>query len=351
MLKVWFDALTPKQLLFFESMIERTKQQHEVLFTSRDYREATGLAAIRGLSPMYVGKHGGGNFASKLAASLTRASKLSRIVQKFSPDATVSFCSPEAARISFGLGIPHIGFCNAPHSEAVCRLSVPLLTKLLIPAHIPKRAFARYGLDSVNIEQYPAMDEFVILHNKPASSWDAAFERLMPQKKTILFRTYEAQASYVRRQTDMGSLLAAIVKGFPDCNVMVFGRYNNQIRSLKQTYGKNTLVLSNVLDSGTLLSKCDLFIGSGGTMTTEAVLRGVPSISYEAVPNLDEKYLVRKKALVYARTPARIVATARRLLSMDREIFQNNARQLLSLMRDPYDTLAACLENLDSSRM
>lgn len=351
MLKVWFDVLTPKQLLFFESMIERTKQQHEVLFTSRDYREATGLAAIRGLSPIYVGKHGGGNFASKLTASLRRANKLSKIVQKFSPDATVSFCSPEAARISFGLGIPHIGFCNAPHSEAVCRLSVPLLTKLLIPAHIPKQAFARYGLSSTNIEQYPAMDEFVILHNKPAPSWDAAFERLIPEKKTILFRTYETQASYVQHQTDMNGILTAIVKGFPDCNIMVFGRYNDQIRSLKRIHGKNTLVLDNVLDSGILLSKCDLFIGSGGTMTTEAVLRGVPSISYEAAPNPDEKYLMGKKALVSARTPTRIVTAARRLLSMDREIFQNNAHQLLSSMRDPYDTLAACLKNLDTSRM
>lgn len=350
-MKIWFDVLTPKQLLFFESLIERAGQTHKILFTSRKYREVTELARIRGLSPVYVGEHGGGGLASKLTVSLRRASMLSKVVQGFSPDVTVSFCSPEASRISFGLGVPHLGFCNAPHSEAVCRLSIPLLTRLLIPAHIPKGAFSRYGLRSANIIQYPAMDEFLILNNRPVPSWDATSIGLLPDKKTIFFRTYETQASYVKRYTNMDAILEALATNFPDCNIVVFGRYLEQTRLLKQKHSKNTTVLDDVLDSGAALSRCDLFVGSGGTMTTEAVLRGIPAISYEAVPNYDEKYLVNKKMLVRAKTPAKIVRAARLLLSIDRELFRTNAGHLLSEMNDPYDTLTVQLRAVSEGRI
>jgi len=52
-LKIWFDVLTPKQLVFFESMIKRIKKNHTVLCTSRDYNQVTQLAKIRNFN-VYV---------------------------------------------------------------------------------------------------------------------------------------------------------------------------------------------------------------------------------------------------------------------------------------------------------
>ena len=47
-MKIWFDVLTPKQVLFHESFVDRLKKKHHtVLCTTRDYREATELAKIR----------------------------------------------------------------------------------------------------------------------------------------------------------------------------------------------------------------------------------------------------------------------------------------------------------------
>ena len=59
----------------------------------------------------------------------------------------VSFCSPETARISFGLGIKHIAFSDTPHADAVMQLTVPLIQKLLIPQIIPKNEFVKYGIN------------------------------------------------------------------------------------------------------------------------------------------------------------------------------------------------------------
>ena len=74
-------------------------------------------------------------------------------------------------------------------------------------------------------------------------------------------------------------------------------------------------------------------------MTAEAVLRGVPAISYEAVPNLDEVYLVEQDLLVRARDAGGVVETATRLLDADPQPYRDNARMLLSKMEDPYSTL------------
>ena len=132
-LKIWFDILTPKQLLFFEHMIKRIKKNHTVLCTSRDYQQVTQLAKIRGQKLVIVGKHGGAKRYDKLSSSLRRSGLLSTRIKRFSPDITVSFCSPEAARVSYGLGIQHICFSDSPHATAVMKLVIPLVQKLLIP--------------------------------------------------------------------------------------------------------------------------------------------------------------------------------------------------------------------------
>ena len=50
-------------------------------------------------------------------------------------------------------------------------------------------------------------------------------------------------------------------------------------------------------DGKHLLDHTDFFIGSGGTMTAESALMGIPTISYDAVPNKVEDFLVKKQLL------------------------------------------------------
>lgn len=343
-MRIWFDVLTPKQVLFFESMIQRSERNHTVLFTTRDHREVQGLTRIRNLDPVVVGSYKGSDIAQKLDASLARASILSQIVQDFKPDMTVSFCSPEASRVSYGLGIPHIAFCDSPHAEATCRLSVPLLARLLIPDWIPKSDFVVYGFDPKYIIQYEAIDASLIIKNKPAGVWDKTTAGLHADKKTILFRTYESHASYIQNHTDMYAILQALATAMYDCNIVVLGRYESQIKDIKETCGDHTIILDEVVDSGTILAECDLFVGSGGTMTAEAALRGIPTISYEAIPNVVEYRLVKEGYITRAKNPDRIVETARRLLSQDPNDFRRRSESLVSSMKDPYDTLVEQIE-------
>src|SRR3954447_21535741 len=157
--------------MFFKPAIDILKKQNnEILCTSRNYREANELSKIKEMDLLIVGNHGGANLYNKLYESTKRILELSKIIQKYSPDLAISFSSPEASRISFGLGIDHLGFNDSPHAEAVARLSIPLLTKLFSPSIIPLSSWTKYGISSKQIIQYHGLDPVAWLRRYITSS-------------------------------------------------------------------------------------------------------------------------------------------------------------------------------------
>lgn len=337
-LRIWFDVLTPKQVVFFEPMISRLRRRHEVLCTSRRYREAAALARLRGLDMEQVGRHGGAGRAPKLEAGLSRARALARRVSEFGPDCAVSLCSPEASRVAFGLGIRHVAFSDAPHAEAVMRLSVPLVQRLLVPWFIPKSEFARYGIRPSLIRQYRAIDGAWTAARRPAGP------RLGGAGRTVLVRPAEVEASYMRGRDRAAEMAAAIAAGHPGWRVVVLARYAAQARQLRAALGRRARVVRMSYDGRALLDACDLFVGSGGTMTSEAALSGIPTISYEGSPNPTEKYLVRRGLAARERDPRRIASAAARMMG-ERARCEARAAREVSRMEDPYLALCAALRS------
>ncbi|MEM3065020.1 MAG: DUF354 domain-containing protein [Candidatus Nitrosotenuis sp.] len=331
-MRIWIDILTPKQVLFFEPMIKRLQKNNVVFCTSRDYREVKQLARLCKMKLRIVGRHGGQTKKGKLDASLDRMSGLARVIQKFRPDVAISFSSPEAARVAFGLGVRHVTFSDSPHAEAVMRLTLPLVQKLLIPWIIPKKEFTKYGIAASDITTYRAIDAALIVRSARHRTRSSSQRK----KKNILIRIEESQAAYVQQKNHTEKIIQRIVSAFPGYNVIVLPRYEAQISKLRRNFGKKLQVLDRVTLGGTLLASTDVFVGSGGTMTAEAALLGIPTISYNAVPNLVQDYLVREKLVVLQPNPDRIVATINKMLHADNKILQKRAKNLLSSMEDPY---------------
>ena len=330
--------LTPKQLLFFEPMIRKLQKNNKLLCTSRNYREVVELAKIRGMNLTFVGKHGGSDKISKLNASLTRMYLLLSIVKKFNPVLTVSFCSPEASRISFGLGVRHIAFCDSPHAEAVMRLSIPFVQRLLIPWIIPKKEFTKYGISEEKISKYKAIDASVIV--KERSKKHSKYNFLLKKKKTILIRPEESEAAYISdNENRIIKIIREITREFPNYNVVILGRYLPQISQLKREFGSNVIVMDKVVDGKSLLKFVDVFIGSGGTMTAEAALMGIPTISYDAIPNYIEQYLVKIGLVKRQEDPQKIVFLVKKILKSDNKKSRNKAKKILSSMEDPFSKL------------
>jgi len=336
-LKIWIDILTPKQLLFSEPIIEKLGEKNDILCTSRKYEEITKLAKIRNFDLVFVGKHGGGKKISKLEASIKRMEKLSRKIKVFSPDIVISFCSPEAARISFGLGIKHVAFCDSPHAEAVMRLTLPLIQKLLIPNIIQKNEFSKYGINKENIIPYKAIDAAVTIKRKINQEETLPFKD--NKRKNILIRVEEEEAAYTSKSSKIIPIIKQIVNEYSKENIVILGRYTKQIQNIQKIIGKKAKIVKMSFDGKHLLNNTDIFIGSGGTMTAESALIGIPTISYNAVPNIIEKFLVRKKLVKRETNPEKISRHIKKILESPKDVNQKRAKEITNQMENPIQKL------------
>ena len=325
-------------------MIKRIKKNNTVLCTTRNYNQVTHLAKIRGLKLIIIGKHGGSKRHDKLNASLHRAKSLSLRIKKFSPDITISFSSPEAARVSYGLGIDHICFCDSPHATAVMRLVIPLVQKLLIPWVIPKKEFTKFGINSKDIISYKAIDAAIISKRKISKNNKTISKK--NGKKVILVRVEEEYASYSTKKRPAIPIIKEIIKNFSNEEIIVMGRYTSQVRRLEQVFGKKIRVLSKVVDSKMLLKNTDVFIGSGGTMTAESALLGIPTISYNAVPNIIETYLVKKKLIIRETNPKQVINSIEKILKSSNLEIKQRTKKILNSMEDPYHILVKTMKSV-----
>ena len=106
--------------------------------------------------------------------------------------------------------------------------------------------------------------------------------------------------------------------------------------------------MSKPVNGRELLTNIDCFIGSGGTMTAESGLLGIPTISLNAVPNKIEDFLVKKRIIVRSENSNEI----------SREIYQSlnniqiikkrkeNAKKLVASFEDPYQILLKTMKSL-----
>lgn len=318
-------------------MIEELRKKHDVLCTSRSYDEVSKLAKIRNFDLISVGKHGGSEKYGKLEANTNRIKKLSLIIEKFTPELTISFCSPEAARVSFGMGIKHIAFCDSPHASAVMKLTLPLIQKLLIPWIISKKEFSKYGIDIKNIISYRAIDASVTIKRNVDQRDSLPFKS--NHKKNILIRVEEEQAAYTQKSRIIIPIIKEIINEFNEENIVILGRYSEQIKNLKKLFGKKAKILSMSFDGKYLLNNTDVFIGSGGTMTAESALLGVPTISYNAIPNIVEKYLVKNNLIKRETNPKKISKIINKFLKSSNDSYRVKARKILASMEDPIEKL------------
>ena len=98
-MKIWIDILTPKHALFFEPLYrDFSRDGHELLLTTRTYREAEEALELKKLRYHVVGHHGGATRYGKLLASGRRVVRLAQLIESWHPDSAISFSSPEAAR-------------------------------------------------------------------------------------------------------------------------------------------------------------------------------------------------------------------------------------------------------------
>lgn len=354
-MKIFIDILTPKQCMLFTRLAERlTKRGHQIFQTTREYREVLQLLHLKGIHVKVVGKHGGGRLLDKLEANAKRTLQLAKLMKESKPDVAVSFSSPEAARVAFGLGIPHICINDSPHAEAVARLTIPLSERLLTPKMIPKEAWTKFGISADKIVQYNALDAWAWLKDFKPNERILTELRLDETRLIITFRTEETFASYLLQKAQkipiVVSTIRELLQTSRDTQIVVLPRYEKQVSVLKSIFHENVVICHTTIDAPSLLSFTSIFVGAGGTMTSEAVLLGVPTFScYPEEPYLIERYLLSKRLAIRETNPRKL---AKRILeTLDnlktaRKRQSEKARRLVNAFEDPVDVIVKTVEDV-----
>lgn len=353
-MKVLIDILTPKQCMLFSRLSKRLEDDGcQILRTTRDYHEVVQLLQLKEIETKVIGRHGGGTLAGKLSASGKRILELASLVQEWRPDIVVSFSSPEATRVAFGLGIPHVCVNDSPHAEAVARLTIPLSKRLLTPKIIPKKEWVKFGISRKRIIQYNALDAWAWLKDfKPDENVlrQLGLDRSRP---IVTFRAEEAFAAYLLGKTPKRPLFIPLIKELTKASqsiqMVVLPRYKEQASSLIETLGERIVICDSVVDAPSLLYYSSIFVGAGGTMSIEATLLGIPTFScYPDKPFLIEKYLIDEGLIVrennHDKLTKKIMITIDNLESI-RLKQKEKSKRLTANFEDPVDAIASVIED------
>jgi len=254
----------------------------------------------------------------------------------------------DCARIAFGLRIKHVAVNDSPHSVVADKLAIPLSHHLITPWLIPYEVWSRYGMARPAISRYRALDPAAWLKRRGGETPPRTSNQNGPPR--LVVRLEESYAPYmIGSDASWGErLLDKLVSEFGDYEITVLTRYQDQLDRIAQLYSGRCKIPTEAVDGVKLLEGTDLFIGMGGTMTTEAALMGVPSISaFQGGELYTEKYLIAKGILWKSNNPREIVKLGRHLVQRERwKVISRRAKAVLDSMEDPVECVSKYLATL-----
>ncbi|MDO5850882.1 MAG: DUF354 domain-containing protein [Methanobacteriaceae archaeon] len=335
-MKIWIDIVNTPHVHFFHNIIKQLeKDGHEVIITTRKFSDIQDLLDILGLNYTSIGKHGV-TLKEKLLNSTKRAYELSEFIINQDIDIAIAKHSIEMPRVAFGLKIPNIFILDNEHAIAANKLTLPLVDNLIIPEILNVWDVIKAGADPNKIIRYNGTCEITHIDNITYN--DNIFEELelnLKKDKTILMRPEPSLASYLDADCTK-SVLTPIIESLKDqANILVLPRFKEQSQIFKND--TDIYLLKTPLDTFSLMKKCDLIIGAGGTMNREAALIGTPVIScYPGKQLAVDKYYEKKGLLNRSLNLNEIIELSEKLLKKSND---NNKIKTDDLKQIVLDTI------------
>lgn len=293
-MKIWIDITNSPHVRFFKDIIRYFQDEGEdLIITVRQFGDIHKLMDMYGFDFISVGKHGV-KLHEKLKESTARVDKLVDIITHEKVDVALSKHSIELPRISFGLRIPSVYVLDNEHAEAANKLTIPLCDRLIAPRVIDMWKLIGYGADPNKLIRYNGTSE--IIHFKSFKYNENIFNDLnlnLTGFKTILMRPEPSLASYLDTNCRK-SVLSPIVEVLKDyANILILPRFKEQAEIFEGI--ENVTIFKPPVDTSSIIKRCDLVIGAGGTMNREAAVLHTPVIScYPGTPLSVDQYYVNK---------------------------------------------------------
>ena len=293
-MKIWIDISNAPHVRFFKDVIKYLESEGEdLIVTARQFGDIHKLMNMYGIDFISVGKHGVSLY-DKLRESTSRVYNLVDIIHGEKVDVALSKHSIELPRISFGLGIPSLYVLDNEHALAANKLTLPLCDRIITPKIIDMWKLMKFGADPNTIIPYEGTSE--LMHFKSFNYNDDVFKDLnlkLEHPKTILMRPEPSLASYLDADCKK-SVLSPIVENLKEhANILILPRFKEQASIFEGI--DHVTILEPPVDTSSLIKKCDLVIGAGGTMNREAAILKTPVISCYPGETLSvDKYYINK---------------------------------------------------------
>jgi uncharacterized protein len=296
-MKIWIDLTNSPHVNFFAGLIREFQQSHEVLLTCRPLANTIDLLDLYGFSYHVVGKHYGQNKFNKAFGFIIRIWQLYGFLKGKDIDVAIShssFYSPVVARL---LGIRSI-YLNDNEHAAGNRISFLFADRIMVPEFLDVKKVQRQWAKAEKIITYPGVKESIYLwyYQPNSSSSFKIYNRVY--KKVIFIRPEPWTAQYyVGKRNFIDDLLIDLKDKF---KIVLLPRGEVQQEYYQQDRFAGITIPEKSIGLADIMENCDLFIGAGGTMTREAAVLGIPTISIYQDKLLDvDNFLIKKGFMIH----------------------------------------------------
>jgi len=295
-MNIWIDLGNSPHVNFFAAMIKDLQKQHRVLLTTRPFANTIDLLELHGFEYHLVGRHYGANKVKKLLGFSLRVCQLYRFLRKRDIDVAIShscFNSPVVARL---LGVRSI-YLNDNEHAAGNRIAFPWATAIMVPEFLSLDKVRHQWGSPNKVVRYPGVKEGIYLWRlRNISTGNSHGRRSGPAE--IFIRPEPWAAQYYRGATNFMDDLIIRLKG--KHKIVLLPRGEHQASHYRQEKFAGIVIPDEALSLEDILKRCMLFIGAGGTMTREAAVLGMPTISVYQDELLDvDKYLIGQGRMVH----------------------------------------------------
>jgi hypothetical protein len=334
---VWIDASTPKRGVLAATLAKLLRNEgFEVLITARSYDYTVRVLELFGERYVVTGVHGGGDLRGKLLADIGRMVDLEVVVEEYKPCTLISYPSPPAARVAFGLGIPYIALGDTPHGVAMNRLSYPLATVAIFSEFIADEMekFILKGLTVV--ETYRGVDELL---------WVKEFKPNVANVEALGLKPY----NYIIFRPEELSIVLKLASKTAEMGVtpVVIPRYREHYEEASRI--KGALVLDKPF-SGLDLEYYSLAVVTGGiSMAREAALLGIPGITvFDRVIGVDSALVNMGFPIYYIRDYEEALNMIRGLVK-DPDRYRVDTRSMLEKLQSPWPIILKWVRRLSQA--
>jgi predicted glycosyltransferase len=280
-MRVWIDFANSPHPLLFAPLVRRLGDRgDEVLLTTRDHAQTAELARERWSDVRLIGGPSPSGRVRKAASIAARVRDLARFARATRPDVAVShnsYAQIAAARLASVPAVTAMDFEHQPANNVAFRLA----RTILLPDAIPAAAVRRQGATSEKVRFYPSLKESMYLGDfepDPEILATLGIER-GPGSVVAVARTSPSRALYHRFENQLFVDCLRALAARPEVTIVVLARHPEQREELRAEERDRMIVPERVVDARSLLYAADLFLGAGGTMTREAALMGIPTLT------------------------------------------------------------------------